>query len=94
MKKKVKLTEEERIILKNVDKEYKYIVRDKSNDIYVFSHIPAKLEDIWEPISYGDYYNNFSRLTVFNHLFQFIKWEDEEPYLISDLLKEKKEIKE
>ena len=23
----------------------------------------------------------------FNHLFQFIKWEDEEPYNIEDLLK-------
>ena len=24
---------------------------------------------------------------LFDHLFQFIKWEDEEPYFIEDLLK-------
>ena len=38
-----------------------------------------------------DWFNNYSfeSLKLFHHLFQFIKWEDDEPYEISKLLEGK-----
>ena len=73
------LTEDEKIILKNIPKKYKYIARDKSGLIFLCSKKPSKCDYSW--IGYNDI------AFPFDHLFQFIKWEDEEPYSIEDLLK-------
>ena len=73
------LTENEKAILRNVPKKYKYIARDKSGLIFLFSKKPSKCDYSW--IGYNDIAFPFS------HLFQFIKWEDEEPYSIEELLK-------
>lgn len=81
----ITLTEAERVILQNVDKAFKYIVRDKDGDIFLFDDEPYKIN------SYGNWIcdDGFSYLLEpFNHLFQFIKWEDTEPYKIAELLKE------
>lgn len=67
------LTEAERVILENLPKEYKWIARDKAGDLYVYADSPEKSDFI---------------LSIFNHLFQFIKWEDEKPWNIEELLKE------
>ena len=80
-----KLTEDEKAILRNVDKQYKYIARDKNKDLYLYSKKPLNQECEWRVIVYG----NNSELKAFNHLFQFISWEDDEPYLIEDLLNER-----
>lgn len=82
-KKEVKLTEDEKVILRNLPEKYKYIARDKINDdLYLFESKPFKQENIW----FGQ--NSFvKKIDIYNHLFQFIKWEDKEPYLIEDLLK-------
>ena len=77
------ISEDEKVILRNIPKEYKYIARDKSGLLYVYKDKPQKTKYYWES-SKGDVEN----LMVFNHLFECIKWEDEEPYLISDLLGE------
>ena len=76
------LTEDEKAILRNVPKKYKYIARDKSGLIFLFSKKPSKCDYSW--IGYNDI------AFPFGHLFQFIKWEDEEPYLIKELLGEEK----
>ena len=83
-KEKITLSEAERVILENIDKEYKWIARDNVGYIYIYSIKPAKGKSLW--------YNGgkFISIEAFNHLFQFITWNDSEPYNIEELLKEKK----
>ena len=84
-KEKVKLTEDEKVILRNLPKEYKYIARQKYGELVVYQNKPykANTRGYWEcyEISMREF------LSLYNHLFRFIEWEDEEPYLIEDLLK-------
>ena len=78
---KIKLSEAERIILENIDKDYKWIVRTKYGHLEVCKDKPEKEYVIWT--RHHGYFN----LGAFNHLFQFITWEDNEPYNIEELLK-------
>jgi len=80
---KPKLTEDEKVILRNLPKEYEWIARDEDGELYIYD----KPEPFKEKINW---YNESksSELYIFNHKFQFIKWEDEEPYNIKELLKE------
>ena len=74
-----KLTEDEKAILKVLLKEkYKWIARDKNGCLYVYASKPEKVITIWE--------GSGLPMMPFNHLFQFIKWEDDEPYSIEELL--------
>ena len=73
-----KLTEDEKAILRNVPNQYEWIARDKKGSIFLYIDKPVK-RDFW----FDDY--GTIRLP-FDHLFQFIKWEDEEPYSIEELL--------
>ena len=73
-----KLTEDEKVILRNVPQYYKWIARDENGTICLYLDKPHKRKTIW---------GSYEVLFPFHHLFQFIKWEDEEPYLIEDLLK-------
>lgn len=79
-KEKPQLDEDEKAILRNVPKEYKYIARDKNGLIYLYTSRPSKSVSLWK--TYGGV-----RLFLFDHLFKFIKWEDDEPYSIEELLK-------
>lgn len=85
-KEKFALTKNEKVILESIMREYNWITRDKRDCLYVHTSKPVKVEDYWRqpfsPIDFG------TRLEIFDHLFKFIKWEDEEPHLIEDLLKE------
>lgn len=85
-KKEVKLTETERTILENIDKDYKWITRDKDGTLYVFEFEPYRdtAYDSWDENDDG----KMEKLDIFNHLFQFITWEDKEPYNIEELLTE------
>ena len=78
-----KLTEDEKTILRNVPQYYKWIARDKCGTICVFIYKPPK-----SGLGWGGHF--FETLVLFDHLFQFIKWEDEEPYSIEELLGEEK----
>ena len=78
---KPKLTEDEKVILRNVPQYYNWIARDGNGVVCLYPDKPHKSKTIWD--SYG-------ALFPFHHLFQFIKWEDDEPYLIEDLLGEEK----
>ena len=85
-KEKPKLTEDEKAILRNLPKKWKYIVRDEDGCLWMFDdYKPHKGKT--SPQWFG---NIGEPLILFNHLFQFITWENEEPYLISDLLGEDK----
>ena len=77
------LTEDERVILRNLDKRYIYIARDGLGNLIVFKEHPFRGECAW----LTEILQNHAFLQVFNHLFKFIKWEDEIPYNIEELLK-------
>ena len=79
-KEKPKLTEDEKVILRSLPKKYKWIARDKSDWIFLYREKPIKLKISWSGCMYTT--------LPFQHLFQFIKWEDEEPYSIEELLRE------
>lgn len=77
-----KLSDVEKVILENLDKDYKVIARDKDGGLYIYSSKPKKDDCVWWGIAII-----LSELKGFNHLFKFVKWEDEEPYNIEELLK-------
>lgn len=76
-----KLTEDEKVILRNLPKKYKWITRDEDRTLSFHSVNPHKEVYFWSSLKA----NNVSDL--FPNLFKFIKWEDEEPYSIEELLK-------
>lgn len=78
----IQLTHDEYVILKNVPKEWKWIVRDKYDGIiFIFDQKPFIENKEWKCKGNSNYY-----LYLFKDLFQFIKWEDEEPYEIAKLI--------
>lgn len=84
-KEKPKLTEEERIILKNINEHFEYIARNEDNRLYLYEKKPRKIDYGWQMNDDRAYFVDFC---MYDNLFQFIQWGDEEPYLIEDLLKE------
>ena len=84
--KKKEFTDEELCILRNIDKKYKWIARDKVDrdeydnygNLNIYLGKPNKSTVSWLP---SDEYCEFH---AYNHLFQSIKWEDEEPVYIDD----------
>ena len=81
-KEKPQLTEDEKAILRNVPYDYKWIARDIDGCLYVYESKPKKGITMWE--------SDGLPMIPFVHLFQFIKWEDVEPYSIEELLGEEK----
>lgn len=82
-KEPIELTQTEYHILKGLDGMFKWIARDSAGYVLsVHADKPTKKCDCW-----GYRLGRSHGLSVFNHLFTFIKWEDDEPYLIDDLLK-------
>lgn len=82
-KERIKLTEFEYNILKHCfDRGWEYIARDKNGCINVYFSEPRKLEDfkIWRSNS------QVRKLEIFNDLFRFIKWQDEESKVIKEIL--------
>lgn len=60
--------------------QYRFIVREKSDNIYIYKRKPKKGLGAWD-ISTG-----MQNLNIFVNLFPFIKWEDSEPTSIQDVL--------
>ena len=82
-KEPITLSEAERIILENIDKEYKWIARDKDEGLFVYVEKPSKNNTWW---ANGSYNKAGMHVSLFNHLFQFITWNDSTPYNIAELL--------
>ena len=81
-KEKPQLNEDEKVVLRNIDKDYKWIARDEDRTLGFHSVKPHKEAYFWSSLE-ASYVSD-----LFPNLFQFIKWEDDEPYSIEDLLKE------
>lgn len=73
-----KFTNDEKAIARNIDEEYKWIARDSDGGLCIYKGKPKKEGNGW-------YSDDYVYLYYFNHLFPAIKWEDEEPTLISDI---------
>lgn len=86
------ITSKEKIFLDLIVAKWKYLVRDEDKNLYVFDSLPIKEWDGWcaENMSTCGYCYISKKL--FGDMFDFIKWEDEKPWLIEDL--EKLEVKE
>lgn len=80
-KEKPELTDDEKVILRNADPIYEYIARDEDGKLYIYREKPKKDCFKWHSRGAVSFY-------VFKKLFQFIKWEDEEPWNIKELLEE------
>ena len=81
-----KLTDFERQILGYLIYRFKYIARDKDESLYVYNQEPEKCSNGWEIDEYEVGFSRMDNITVFDLLFPMVKWSDEEPTLISDLL--------
>lgn len=75
------ITEDEKAILRNLPGKYEWIARDESGVLYIYHDKPKKEEFMW--VDGFEY----KCLNLFSHLFQMVKWEDDEPWNIEDLLK-------
>ena len=77
------ITSAEKVLLENVEKKYKYIARNHDSTLFLFGDKPTKEKWMWVR-ALDSYASSF---TIYSHLFPMVKWEDEEPWLIEDLLK-------
>lgn len=78
------------MILKNINKDCKWIARDKNEELYLYPmkpHIVSYCGDMWWDLC-DPSESEESEFNMYRHLFQFVKWEDEEPYKISKLLED------
>ena len=83
--KKKEFNDDELCILRNIDKEYKWIARDRDGDLWIYTNKPKKEYDrYWKDCSSSKSLS-FEPLDIFkNSLFTEIEWEDEEPICIDD----------
>lgn len=81
------ITSKEKMFLDLIATKWKYLVRDEDKNLYVFDSLPIKECDGWcaENMSMCGYCYISKKL--FGDMFDFIKWEDEKPWLIEDLKK-------
>lgn len=74
------ISDVENVILSNLNDSFKYIARNHNGTLNIYKTKPTKQKVCWVSIDYTDF-------SEYAHLFEYIKWEDEEPTLITDLIK-------
>lgn len=84
-KETIKLRKLEYRVLEHIQEyaKYRYIARDKSNNIYVYKNKPEKHVDYWSTPIKG---KTSAMLMFCDCLFKFIQWEDKEPTSIQEVL--------
>ena len=65
---------------------YRYIARDKDNELFLYKSLPLKSVDSWV-LRRSEPYDNFQTLNHFKNLFSPVRWEDTQPTPIQDILK-------
>ena len=83
---KPKITSKEKNFLDALLSDCKYIARDFNNDLYIYYNKPRRsyMNESWTTDDSNYFY--VSR-NMYGNMFDFIKWEDEKPWLIEDLRK-------
>lgn len=78
------ITSREKNFLDALLSNCKYIARDINNDLYIYYNKPRRnsMNELW--INEDSSYFYVSR-DMYGNMFDFIKWEDEEPWSIEDL---------
>lgn len=74
-------TDNEKIVAKNINKEYKWMARDKSGILCAFIHKPYKDHIVNRWNSEGP----ICEMAAFDWMFKSITWCDEDPTLIRDI---------
>lgn len=74
---------DEKVILRNLNKDFKWIARDKNESLWVYKNKPEKGEGFWTDFDLNQELDLFTK-----DLFQFVRWEDDEPLKIKDLIKD------
>lgn len=77
--KKKEFTDDELGIMRSLLKKYEWVARDNDGELYIFRSYKPKKEN-----GYWDNKGLFRKLALFNHIFNSIQWEDEEPVFIDD----------
>ncbi len=67
--------EDEKVILRNLPEKYKWLVRDKTKNLFISQGKPLKHGTFWDTVNCHISYE----IIIYKHLFQSIQWEDEEP---------------
>ena len=77
---------ERNILVQALSDGYRWIARDKNNDVWLFDVKPCKAKccglDVW----FNGLINEMRPLILCNDLFTFLYWEDKQPTKIKDLL--------
>ena len=82
-----KLTEDEKAILKVLlNEKFKWIAREDDEMLVVFERKPHKEKWVCSQWACDEGSSIKEYMEIFSNLFQFIQWEDEEPYSIEELL--------
>lgn len=79
---KLVISKRDRAFLEYLDKQYEYLVRIKTGQLYVHRAKPYKYDSFWT--NSGRCFCLDDRINVD---FPMVKWSDEEPWLIEDLKK-------
>ena len=88
-----KINHEEYELLKELGDKWKWIARDgECNSLNVFSVRPIKVHSQWNYMDVG--YKHAGLTKEENKIFQFIQWEDESPYNVTELIEEYEDSKE
>lgn len=74
------ITSKEKKFLDLLLPNYKYIAREKNGFLLVYTEKPIKILETWGLA-------NCALMNMFDIKFDFIKWEDEDPWSIEDLKK-------
>lgn len=80
---RVVINKRDRMFLEYLNGKFKYIVRDKTGYLYVYSVKPDKRDIFWSRKS-GEYFCFGNHIDVD---FPMVKWEDDKSWLIGDLKK-------
>lgn len=86
VEKKPTITSKEKNFLDALLPNFKYIARDSNDRLYIYGKKPIREDksEAWVPDNSNSY---CVTRDIFGNMFDFIKWEDEEPWSIEDLKK-------
>lgn len=76
-----KMSKKDRDFLEYISNTFKYVIRDRDGNMYIYERKPKKGEAFW--MCGG----NTIGLSIFGVKLPMVKWEDEEPWSIEDLKK-------
>lgn len=76
------ISERDKAFFEYLDKQYEYLARDKTGQLYVHRVKPHKVDSFWTNAG-----RRFCLNDRINVDFPMVKWEDSEPWLIEDLKK-------